>query len=76
VEFSLKEKDSTVQVARQKRILEDIPEYSIVDSTKFSWCSGWDHEINHNGCRIEFKSEQTNKLYKCSCICHKEKINE
>jgi hypothetical protein len=72
-EFSLKEKDFIVQVARLKRISEPQPKYGVVDNVKFSWCSGWEYEINHSGCKKEFKSEQTNKLYKCSCMCHKEK---
>ena len=71
-EFSLKVKDFIAQVARLKRISEPQPKYAVVDNVKFSWCSGWDHEINHNDCKKEFKSEQTNKLYRCSCMCHKE----
>lgn len=71
MEFNLKEKDFTVQVAKQRRIAEPQPVYAIVDTVKFSWCSGFDHEINHNGCKKEFHSEKVNKLYVCSCNCHK-----
>ena len=71
--FNLKVKDFIVQVAKLKRISEAQPKYAVVENVKFSWCSGWDHEIIHKDCKKEFKSEQTNKLYRCACICHKEK---
>jgi hypothetical protein len=72
VEFNLKVKDFIVQVAKLKRVSEPQPKYAVVDNVKFSWCSGWDHEIIHKDCKKEFKSEQTNKLYRCACMCHKE----
>lgn len=71
--FSLRVKDFIVQVAKLKRVSEPQPKYAVVNNVKFSWCTGWDHEQDHGSCKKEFKSEQTNKLYKCACMCHKEK---
>jgi hypothetical protein len=73
VGFNLKEKDSTVLVARRaKRVAEPVPGFGVVDTTKFGWCSGWESDQNHSACRVEFHSNQINKLVKCACDCHKE----
>lgn len=38
---------------------------------KSGWCRGHEFEKNHEGCRFEFYSEMTNKIYVCDCECHK-----
>lgn len=69
MEFSLKEKDFTVQVAKKRKIAEPLPKYREISSVKTGWCTSSSHER----CPKEIFHQSINMKSICICECHKEK---
>ena len=55
---------------RSSRVIKSpLPPFGEV-FVKSGWCRGWEWEKDHQGCRFEFYSDMTNKIYICNCDCH------